>query len=453
MTNKGLKILLCRKRQRAFKPSVLILYALFSADLSKVQARITQKYDAGAFFANAPSNGLSSSSGSEFIHLHQYTLGINESAGSRLSFKSNLSLFFFMTSENRSIIYNTLTTRESFSRSEHVMFRLIYEKDMDLFFDTNETYVSLFGDAGLLKIGRFPINFSRMFFFSPNNIFSPPTALDRLTGTKSGSDGLSYEMSISNKATVTAGVLAGWKYEEESAESDTSATEGATETESTDSLFPQEADDNPDEPPKRNAFESKLSSAFVNVSSNIADGQTVDFLLAKYAYFTLLGASLQSQSLKKVGIRAEGHYRISNEEFDKNSMDAAVGFETKPSRTTLVQGEYFFHESGGGSTKDYFKNQSAIRMNNSSYLAKHYMSFFAQKQMYSFLSFDSLTLLNLVDFSILETLSAIRTIDQNFEVVGRLSLPLLGKSASFNDIGSEFQLYPTTLSVELHAAF
>lgn len=419
----------------------LVLFSICS--VKPLCAEVSHRYDGGAYFlSNKTNTGLSENS-SEFIQLHQYTLGLSTSPTSNMKIKSNLSLFFFTTNGKRSFSYSSLSLRESFSRSEHALFRLVYSENTDLMFDTNETYLSLFGGPGLFKIGRFPLNFSRMFFFSPNNIFSPPTALDRLTGTKPGVDGLSYEMSLSNRITMTTGLLAGWRYPDTNAEASDETT-GSEITINSDS---------DEEPAKRTEFEAKLSSAFVNLNTSIHNGPVVDLLLAKYAYFTLIGGSLQSQAFKRMGLRMEGNFRMAQEPFEKNSADFAVGFETKPGRTTLIQGEYFYHGAGGDKPSNYLDSQSTLRLNNRNYLGKHYTSFYAQKQMYSYLSFDSLTLLNLGDFSLLETLSLVRALNQKFEMAGRLSLPLLGESPSSSGIGSEFQLYPTTVTVELHASF
>jgi hypothetical protein len=267
-----------------------------------------------------------------------------------------------------------------------------------------------------LTLGRQTINLASTFFFTPNDFFAPFSAQAFYRVFKPGVDGVRAEYRLSNLSFLEVLAVMGYA-------NDVQSTNGWA--------------DYPD---------SELASYLFRGFVNFAD--------SGFGMFTgvirdnpVVGASVQSELWRWLGVRMEGH--VMDSKLGGQQTEIAVGIEHHWENSTDLRLEYFFHGSGANDTEDYMQVNSG---GNSTYLARQYAAVGLSYEINPLLQGQSVLITNFTDQSNLLSLNANYSLSDETELSLNVAIPI-GTEPVGSLINSEFGLLPLAINLELRSYF
>ncbi len=281
-----------------------------------------------------------------------------------------------------------------------------------------------------IELGRFPINESVAFFFTPNDYFAPfsATAVNRIY--KPGIDGLRTAFTLGPLSSIDVTAALGFE----------------------DGYHPDWG-----------------HSAVLLRASTVKWGFAWSVHGGKVAQRWVAGGSFQGD-LGRVGIRGEGHVGIPDLEGDgrKGQADEARRIHGRLSagpnlmfdwHNASLGAEYAFFSDGAASPDDYIARSQRFFPDDLPYLAQHYVGVNAGMEIIPILQASTAAIVNASDGSGLVTASMVYSVADEADLIGGLFVPW-GTRASVRDdplmpldLGSEFGNGGLTLYFESRVFF
>jgi hypothetical protein len=222
-----------------------------------------------------------------------------------------------------------------------------------------------------ISIGRFPINHSVTFLFTPNDFFAPFSATTLNKAYKPGVDALRVNVGLGRLSGLEVlGVLG----------SDTSGVPAWS----------------------RSAVTARLETVLAGFHGTIIGGK----LAARW----IVGGTIQGD-VKGVGLRAEGHFGMPDRDGDGHIDGPLYGQlsarieHSWPWHNVTVGGEYAFFSDGAAATSDYLARATRLFPDELPYLGRHYAGVNAGIDLIAILNLAVVGLVNAADGSGLTTLA------------------------------------------------
>lgn len=189
----------------------------------------------------------------------------------------------------------------------------------------------------------------------------------------------------------------------------------------------------------RSSFLSRIAAAAFNFEWALLGGTVKN---------RLIGASLQGDLFEWLGVRAEGHYSMPEDNTINNFSEFTIGLEHRFPKDFDLRGEIFHHGAGADSTRDY-DDSKLLAQSILPYRAAWYTAVGVGYQATPLLQIGGVAITNLVDGSNLLSFNAIYSLSDESELSFGFILPI-GNS---NSVQSEFGLYPYSANIEVRMYF
>lgn len=271
-------------------------------------------------------------------------------------------------------------------------------------------------------IGRQPINIATQFYFTPNDFFAPFTAQTFYRVYKSGVDATRVEVQLGALSQLSFISVLGYSPVDSSSNGWSAKPDLS-----------------------RTSFFSRIATTMYNFEWALLGGTVTDK--------NIIGASLQGELFEWLGLRAEGHYAMPENDAAGNYAEFTVGLEHQFPNDIDLRSEFFHHGPGASSNSDYKENKLVLET-TLPYLARRYLAIGGGYQATPLLHVSSVAVLNLIDGSDLFSFNAAYSLSDEAELSLGLIIPI-GKhtSTNSNTTRSEFGLYPYSANIEVRIYF
>jgi len=270
-----------------------------------------------------------------------------------------------------------------------------------------------------LIVGRQAINLATTFYFTPNDFFAPFAATSFYRIYKPGVDAVRAEVGLGQLSKMSLIAVSGYQ-------SDVTTANGWSE--------------GPDN--NRTSYLGRASVTIRDMEWSILGGQVREQ--------QLVGASLQGEWFQWLGVRAEGHTVIGHDNSD-NQSNWVLGFEHRWNNGLDGRVEMFYHSIGANDVNAYNRTALSI-INNNFYFARAYSAVGVGYEFTPLLSANLVTIINMIDHSLILSMSTIYSLSNESELVISMGLPY-GDEPDGPVIQSEFGTYPYTLNIEARIYF
>ncbi len=273
-----------------------------------------------------------------------------------------------------------------------------------------------------VTLGRQPVNLATVFYFTPNDFFGPFTAQTFYRVYKSGVDAARLEVQLGELSQLSLINVLGY-------DPDSSSSNGWSDNPALD----------------RSSFLARIAATAFNFEWALLGG--------KVSNKDIIGASLQGDLFEWLGLRAEGHYSMPENNSINNYAEFTIGLEHKFPNDFDLRGEIFHHGSGADSTKDY-DDSKLLAQCILPYRATWYTAIGVGYQATPLLQIGGVAITNLVDGSNLLSFNSIYSLSDESELSFGFIIPI-GKNTptNSNSIQSEFGLYPYSTNIEFRRYF
>ncbi len=290
-------------------------------------------------------------------------------------------------------------------------------------------------DPVSLTVGRFPINHSVTYIFTPNDFFAPFSSTSINKMYKPGVDALSLSIAPGMLSTIELVGVMGYG-------SDDVPAWG------------------------RSALLLRASTVLWNFEWALMGG--------KLAERWITGASIQGEA-GPFGLRAEGHAGFPDREGtgslddvdgDEETTDdihgrLAAGFDVMFDwHNASIGAEYAFFSDGAGSPSSYLERAMRFFPDDQFYLAGHYAGVSLGGDIVPILRANAVVLFNAIDYSGMGMVSLIYNIADEADFVGGVMIPWGNQSVTVSappeagvTLGSEFGIMPLTVFLETRFYF
>lgn len=279
-----------------------------------------------------------------------------------------------------------------------------------------------------VTLGRQPVNLATVFYFTPNDFFGPFTAQTFYRIYKSGVDAARVEVQLGELSQLSLISVLGY-------DPDSSSSNGWSDNPAWD----------------RSSFFARIAATAFNFELALLGG--------KVSNKDIIGASLQGDLFEWLGVRAEGHYAMPEDNTINNFSEFTIGLEHRFPNDFDLRGEIFHHGSGADSTKGYDDNK-LLAQSILPYRAAWYTAIGVGYQATPLLQISGVAITNLIDGSNLLSFYSIYSLSDESELSFGFIIPI-GKNTSINSnsignsnsIQSEFGLYPYSANIEVRMYF
>lgn len=288
-------------------------------------------------------------------------------------------------------------------------------------------------DPVVIRVGRFPVNFSVTNMFAPNDLFAPFSATSINKIYKPGVDALQVSWSPGEFTQITVvGVLGSG------------------------------LDDSPAW--GRSAVMARAATVVWNTELALLGG--------KVAGRWLVGASLQGEA-GPFGLRAEGHVGLVDWDGDGELVKARSGIEGGPVRAKVAAGvdhrfdwrsamvafEVFYQSDGANRPELYLQRAGDLLPDEQPYLGQLYMGISGGMEILPILNVNAMVLLNASDFSGMAALTLLYNIADEADAVAGVLVPWgeepeiqISPTPAIN-LNSEFGVAPVMVFLETRFYF
>jgi len=275
-----------------------------------------------------------------------------------------------------------------------------------------------------LTVGRQPINLATASLFTPNDFFAPFAAQAFFRVYKPGVDAARLDVELAPLTYISVVGVLGYDHGSE----------------------PRAGD------PVRIAESSLLGrgvTSWGDFELSVLGGAVADRAVA--------GGGVQGELFDGLGVRAEGHARLGDDESDGPEVLTSVGVEHRFQSSLFLQLEYFHNGIGASDPEDYVA--TLLRgLGDLPYLGRHLLGASASYEITPLCNGTVLGLANLVDGSTLWTAYVEYSLLDEATLALSASVPVgagpRGDLGGFAvEIPTEFGLVPVSASVELRAYF
>jgi hypothetical protein len=274
-----------------------------------------------------------------------------------------------------------------------------------------------------ISIGRFPINHSVTFLFTPNDFFAPFSATTLNKTYKPGVDAV--------RVIVGLGELSGFEV-----------------------LGVLGSDRNGSPSGAQSAVTARLETVLAGFHGSIIGG--------KLAGRWIVGGTLQGD-LKGIGLRAEGHFGMPDRDGDGHidgplyGQGAARIEHSWPWHNVTIGGEYAFFSDGAGTATDYLVRATQLFPDELPYLGRHYAGVNAALDIIPILNLAVVGLVNAADGSGITTVSlnynASNEVDLNLGMLAGWGYRPIPASDGTPVLRSEFGSTPIAAFLQTTIAF
>ncbi|MCK5689737.1 hypothetical protein KAI87_10730, partial [Myxococcota bacterium] len=277
----------------------------------------------------------------------------------------------------------------------------------------------------MVKLGRFPVNYSVTSIFAPNDFFAPfsPAAINKIY--KPGVDAAQFSYQLGPMTTLElTGVM------------------GA---------------DDKDVDFENTALMARFGTVFMGYELGLMGGKLAE---------RMVGAVSAQGQMGLVGVRAEGHYGISDRDADFKRDDGvddhyrgAIGFDyMNVWHNTSVSFEYMYRSDGEPEPIDYLNSYDRLFPDDLAYGGQHYAAMALGGEILPILRLGFFAYANLNDASGLGGLSLIYSASDEVEMMLGSYLPFGEKNKTltadpFFEMKSEYGSMPQMLYGEVRAYF
>lgn len=284
--------------------------------------------------------------------------------------------------------------------------------------------LNLKGALGKLQwaAGRFPINFSTTYIFTPNDLFSPFRPHHAYREYKPGVDAVRADLQWGELGQISAIGVAGFS---------SSSKIGRVGIQ------------------KENHFSPGESSAILRVT-NTYHGYELALFGGKNGEFDIAGFSSQGEWFDQLGVKAEGHQKKSRRD-GFAATEVAVAFDYRLAEPLLFQFEEFYHGAGYRRASQYRELEEDPHP-PLYFLGTNYSAVMLNYDVTSLTQLRPIFIGNHTDQSAMVYLSVQHSVAENSELSASVLMPR-GKGPDKEFLRSEYGAYPKVLTIDFGIYF
>jgi|GEM_PF-5465464 len=360
----------------------------------------------------------------------------NGNVDSQFDWHFNLATAYVSDEFDFPILFNNANNQQP-ERSALLTKTVNDEKQQDIFIDQLYSRYTI-KDSDIL-IGRQAISLATTLYFTPNDFFAPFGAQTFFRDFKAGVDAVRLEHALGNLTQLSFFYVLGYQWDP----------------------FSGQYEDNPD---------SDRASKLVQFSSVIFDLEW-ELLGGRVFGDSIVGAALQGELFRGLGIRAEGHHRRPSNNQNRlfvysqepaHISEWVLGFEHQFTPDLAARMELFYNSAGASDEEDYPVLLTQLMSSGDSglNLASKYFAAGFDFQISPLWGMSSVVLSNAIDSSYLFVFDFNYSLSNESVVNLGASIPVgdepdtsMGLLNPLQNIQSEFGAYPESVSLEIRMYF